>query len=365
MRAAYESLSMAVAMEGCEVRRGRVRKAALGSLLALGLSLLGGTGTASAQAVEWTFNNNFAPQRLESGTIRDFAADVDKRSNGNFKVRVIEGGGMGLPDADAVRWMQQGTPQLGAMFVPFLGRDAPELATLYVYGLITTVAEHQKALPTVKDILREGMKKWNIEPIGFIGLSPVEQSIFCRQPVKTLDDLRKVKLRVGTRDQIETFKAVGVSAQFIPQNDLYAAMQTGVVDCALYPARDIHTLSLQEVAKFSVATAMPTSPIPYVIMTNKGEFEKLSPENKQVLLDAFAKVEQDTFDFSKVEEVETASREKLTAMGMTFFGDLPEADQKELRAAAKVTWKTIMTEAGEGALENRRRVAEALGIPVE
>lgn len=331
--------------------------------LALAIGLVG--QVASAQAVEWTFNNNFAPQRIESGIIRDFAADVEKRSNGDFKIRVIEGGGMGLPDADALRWMQQGTPQLGAIFVPFLGRDAPELATLYVYGLITTVAEHEKALPTVKEILRGGMAKWNVEPIGFIGLSPIEQSIFCRQPVKSLDDLRKVKLRVGTRDQIETFTAVGVAAQFIPQNDLYAAMQTGVVDCALYPARDIHTLSLQEVAKHAVATAMPTSPIPYVIMTNKGEFAKLSPENQKALLDAFAETEKQTFDFSKVEEVETTSREKLTAMGITFYGDLPEADQQALRDAAKVTWKKIMTDAGDEALEIRRRISEALGIPVE
>ena len=80
----------------------------LAPVLAALLTLHGG---AQAQT-EWKFNNSYAPSRPESAHIRAFAADVEKRTGGKLKVSVSEGGSLGLKDADALRFMQAGTPEL-------------------------------------------------------------------------------------------------------------------------------------------------------------------------------------------------------------------------------------------------------------
>ncbi|HEV2603463.1 MAG TPA: TRAP transporter substrate-binding protein DctP [Microvirga sp.] len=317
--------------------------------------------SAAAQTLEWTFNNNYAATRVESALIRDFAADVGARSGGKFTIRVLEGGAMNLRDADALRWMQQGKPEIGFIWSPFLGRDAPDLASLYVYGSVANAEEHMKALPALKEILTDGMKRWQIEPVGFMGLSLLEASLFCRQPVRSLDELKKVKLRVGTREQVDTFKALGVAAQIVPQNELYAAIQTGVIDCALYPARIAHTVSLQEVAKHATPTGFPFPPTPYVIMANKGAYAALSAENKKVLADAAASLEANSFDFSKDAQEESAARERLKGQGVTMYEPLSKADQEALRGAALKTWDTIMKEAGATGTEYRGKVLQALG----
>lgn len=54
-----------------------------------------------------------------------------------------------------------------------------------------------------------------------------------------------------SKDQVDTFERLGVSAQIIPQTEMHVALRTGVVDCAVYPALFAHTVSLQEVAKYA------------------------------------------------------------------------------------------------------------------
>jgi len=331
------------------------------SAAALGALLLGLAGPGHAQTIDWKFNNNYAPSRPESAHVRAFAADLEKRTNGRFKITVLEGGAMGLRDADALRWMQAGTPEIAFNWPPFLGRDAPDLANLYVYGSVSTAAEHQKALPTVEEILTEGYTKWRIGVAGFMGLPIIDASLFCRQPVRTLDELKRVKLRVGTAEQIETFKALGVAAQIVPQNELYAALQTGVIDCALYAARFAQSVSLHEVAKHATFTGFPFPPTPYVIMVNQAKYAALPAEMKDALKAATADLKTASTDFSKDAAAEAEARDKLKAAGVTWHPDLSAAEQEAIRKAALATWKTIATEAGATAVANRERILRSLG----
>jgi TRAP-type C4-dicarboxylate transport system substrate-binding protein len=89
----------------------------ISSLSLMGASLLTFHSSANAQT-EWKFNNSYAASRPESVQIRNFAADVEKRTGGKFKISVSEGGALGLKDADAMRFMQTGTPDLATLSRP-------------------------------------------------------------------------------------------------------------------------------------------------------------------------------------------------------------------------------------------------------
>jgi TRAP-type C4-dicarboxylate transport system substrate-binding protein len=318
-------------------------------------------GAASAQTVEWRFNNSYAATRPESGYIRQYAQDLRTRTNGRLSLTVLEGGASGLRDADALRWMQTGTPEMGFNWPPFLGRDAPDLAALYVYGSVSTAEEHLRALPALREILIEGYGRSNIEVVGFMGLPILQASVFCRQPVRNLDELRRLKLRVGTRDQIDTFRILGVAAQIVPQNDLYSAMQTGVVDCALYAARFAQSISLQEVGRHAAATGFPFPPVPYVIMANRARFRALPGDLQQAIREATTALEQASSDFSRDTAEEAQARERLRAAGVTWYPDFPEADREAIRRAAVQVWESVAREAGGSALDYRRRILQALG----
>jgi TRAP-type C4-dicarboxylate transport system substrate-binding protein len=328
------------------------------SLLATCAALLAAT---AATATEWRFNNNYAPTRPESEHIRNFAARVGELSGGSLTITVIEGGGMNLRDADALRWMQTGTPEISFIWPTFIGRDAPDLATLYVYGSVSTAEEHLKALPAVKEALVTGFEERGIPVVGFMALPIIDASLFCREPVRTLAELRTKKLRVGSREQVETFTALGVAAQIVPQNELYSALQTGVVDCALYAARFASSISLQEVAQHAVYTGFPFPPVPYAIVANKGSLEALDDAQRAALTEAAEVLETESSDFSKDAEAEAAARAALTEAGVTWYPDFTAEEVEEIRTAAEATWLTLSEEGGETAVANRAAILEALG----
>lgn len=316
--------------------------------------------TAAGAETVWRFNNNYAPTRPESGHIRTFAEDVGRLTDGSLKIEVIEGGGMNLKDADALRWMQTGTPEIAFIWPTFIGRDAPDLASLYVYGSVSTAEEHLKALPAVKTALTEGFAERGIPVVGFMALPIIDASLFCREPVKTLDELRTKKLRVGSREQVETFTGLGVAAQIIPQNELYSALQTGVVDCALYAARFAQSISLQEVAKHATYSGFPFPPVPYAIVAHQGSLDKLTEAERAALAEATVALETNSSDFSKDAEAEAAARKALTDAGVTWYDPLTPAEVEEIRAAAAKTWETLSAEGGDKALAYRSQILEAL-----
>lgn len=316
---------------------------------------------ALADAVTWRFNNNYAPTRPESEHIRNFAANVERLSGGTLTINVIEGGGMNLRDADALRWMQTGTPEIAFSWPPFIGRDAPDLASLYVYGSVSSAEEHLRALPAVKDALVAGFAGRNIPVVGFMALPIIDASLFCREPVTSLDELRSRKLRVGSREQVETFTALGVAAQIVPQNELYSALQTGVVDCALYAARFAASISLQEVAQHAVYTGFPFPPVPYAIVANQRSLGQLTDAQRGALAEAAAILEVDSSDFSRDAEAEAAARASLTEAGVTWYPDFTPAEVEAIRAAAVATWETMASEGGAQARNHRQAILTALG----
>lgn len=330
------------------------------SRLALAALALSAAAPVAMAETTWRFNNNYAPTRPESAHIRAFAEDVANRTGGSLKIEVIEGGGMNLKDADALRWMQTGTPEIAFIWPTFIGRDAPDLASLYVYGSVSTAEEHLKALPAVQQALTEGFSERGIPVVGFMALPIIDASLFCREPVTSLAELRSKKLRVGSREQVETFTALGVAAQIVPQNELYSALQTGVVDCALYAARFAKSISLQEVAKHATYSGFPFPPVPYAIVAHQGSLDRLTEAERAHLAAATGQLWTNSADFSKDAQSEAAAREALTAEGVTWHADFAPAEVEEIRAAAAKTWETLASEGGEKALGYRAQIMDLL-----
>lgn len=331
-------------------------------LLAAPLAAAPPSGGALAQGapVEWRFHNSYAPTRIESADIRAFVEDANRIGAGRLRLALSEGNAMNLRDADALRWMQPGTPEMGFIWPPFLGRDAPGLASLYVYGSVSDAAEHLRAFPVLREILAEGLRGWNIEMVGLMPLTLLAGTVLAREPVRDLAELRRRKLRVGTREQVETFRALGVAAQIVPQQELYTAMQTGVVDCALYPARIAHTVSLQEVARHGVDTGFPFPPVPYAVMAHGAKWRALSEPAKGAIREAAAILESRASRYDDDPRLEAEARDRLSAGGVTWHGAFPEADRRAIREAALRTWEAIAREAGGPAPAWRERVARAV-----
>ena len=325
--------------------------------IACGVCLSIGT----AHAANWKFNNGLPEGRGESKQLEKFAEEVSDLSNGSLNIKVFHGGSLNLKDNDVARWLPRGAAEMGLVWANYLGRDVPALNAVMIQGSVGSPKELITALPEIQKIYKEVLAEWKIVPTGFMALPILKASIFCREkPVRTLDDLRTRKLRVWSNDQVETFTKLGVSAQIVGQNDLYVALQTGVVDCAVYPALFAHTISLQEVTKYA-SYLYPVAGVPYVLGASESAWNTLSDKERASISTAAANVWARTNEYSKAEEKEQAARAKLTAQGIQFLDAFSEEDRLAFLNAASKTWQQMANEAGGKAPEYRQRILNVLG----
>lgn len=316
---------------------------------------------AAGQTVSWKLNNNFAPSRNETKQLHQFAADVEALSKGKMKVAVHDGGSLQLKDADIMRWLPTGAAEIGVLSASFVGRDAPEINAAYIQGSVGSSQEHMKALPALENVYRDAVKQWQMVPVGFMAFPVFRTHIFCRdEGVNTLDALRKKKVRVWSKDLVDTFGRLGVSTQIIPQNELYVALRTGVVDCSLYPARLAGSISIQEVTK-GAAYLFPVAAMPYVIVVHESKWKTLAPDLQKAMTAAASKLYETTKRGDDDAAAEKAAQDKLAAGGVHFQADFPEADRKAFMNAASVTWEDLAKNAGPKAVAYRAQVLKALG----
>ena len=317
--------------------------------------------TGAVDAAEWKFNNGLPEGRGESGQLETFAADVAELSGGSLTIDVFHGGSLNLKDNDVARWLPRGAVEMGLVWANYLGRDVPALNAVMIQGSVGSPEELITALPEIQEIYTEVLGELDIVPTGFMALPLLKASIFCREdPVRTLEDLRTKKLRVWSNDQVETFTKLGVSAQIVGQNDLYVALQTGVVDCAVYPALFTHTISLQEVTSYA-SYLYPVAGVPYVLGASKEAWDGLSDAEREAVSTAAARVWERTNEYSKADENEQAARAKLAEQGIEFLDPFSDEDRAAFLDAASATWLTMAEDAGGDAPAYRQRILDVLG----
>ena len=314
-----------------------------------------------AGAAEWKFNNGLPEGRGESKQLETFAKDVAELSGGSLNINVFHGGSLNLKDNDVARWLPRGAVEMGLVWANYLVRDVPALNAVMIQGSVGSPDELISALPEIQTIYTEVLSELDIVPTGFMALPLLKASIFCREePVRSLADLRKKKLRVWSNDQVQTFTKLGVSAQIVGQNDLYVALQTGVVDCAVYPALFAHTISLHEVTKYA-SYLYPVAGVPYVLGASKGAWDGLSAEERSAVSTAASRVWERTNEYSQAEAREQAARAKLTEQGVVFLEPFSETDRAAFLEAASSTWLELAQDAGGKAPEYRERILRVLG----
>ncbi len=315
----------------------------------------------STNAQEWRFNNPLPENRPESKELLKYAEEIKNFSKGEINIKVYSGGSLGLKNTDVLRFLPKGAVEMSLAWGNYLGRDAPALATVFIQGSIGTEKELRSSLPIVRKIYAEAFKEWGIITTGFIALPMLEASVFCaKEPIRTLSDLRGKKLRVWAKDQVDSFTRLGISAQIIPQEEMYIALKTGVVDCAVYPALYAHTVSLQEVAKYA-SFLYPMASGPYILGISERKWNRLSKANQKAIIDAGNNIWDRTNQYADDHEKELAARKKLKAQGVTWLEDFPQKDRQTYTDAVIVTWKDLADKAGGKAPEYRLRVLKALG----
>ncbi len=186
-----------------------------------------------------------------------------------------------------------------------------------------------------EDMLKEAHLKHNIlyytekiYPTAMIG----------KKPINKIEDFKGYKIR-SSGAIADMLRELGASTSLIPGEEIYLALQTGVIDGTHWgAAQGALTMKFCEVAKYYIQPDLAMSGTD-VIIINKDAFDSL-PKDMQTKLDAALKervVERtNEYTLDEIKALEIMKKDyKVTVC------TLPPADQKKMMAAAIKQWDKV------------------------
>jgi TRAP-type C4-dicarboxylate transport system substrate-binding protein len=106
------------------------------------------------------------------------------------------------------------------------------------------------------------------------------------KPVKTLEDLRGLKIRAATRINARMLAALGATPVQLPLPQVAEAMSKGVIDGAMVPWEGMPSIKLHEIAKYHVeppANAARFSNTIFLLAMNPAKYESLPPDLRKII----------------------------------------------------------------------------------
>ncbi|EOD79588.1 C4-dicarboxylate transport system C4-dicarboxylate-binding protein [Grimontia indica] len=321
------------------------------SVLIFTLTLINISSLFQVKAEEISFYSPIKEGRSESADMRSFAKKVSQLTAGSVNFNMHYMGELGFDNTELLRQLKRGYVGAGAVYPPYLSRDVPAFGALYIEGALLDFKSHEPAISVIEDSYRTVFDNWGIEYVGYAQPPLYDVSVFCKNPINTIAGLKRKKLRVWTSAQVETFNNLGIAAQIIPSSEMYMALQTGVVDCALYLGEIGIFASLHEVAPYE-AFLVPFASLPVALGVNKNIFNRLSDEQQAAVREAGQWISAKTLKKALNDvAAKTANREARAKGGIKQLPAFSKQDVEKFVTAANEVWFRMAKEGGEVSLK--------------
>ncbi|MDB5838457.1 MAG: dicarboxylate transporter, DctP subunit [Herminiimonas sp.] len=284
-------------------------KAVVVALSALTAGLV--SGTASAQT-QMRISTALAKNTHYGVAIDVFAAEVEKRTSGRYKIQTFYANATGA-EREAIEAVQLGTQELTYASTGALPSFVPEVKIVDVPFLFRDAAHARSVLdgPIGQEMLQKfDARGFKAMAWGENGFRHMTNS---KRPVKAPEDLKGLKMRTMENPvHIQAYRTFGISPTPMGFSEVFMALQQGVVDGQENPLTVITTSKFDQVQKHLSLTGHVYTPTMFLM--NKAIFDKLPEADKKIFLDA-AK-EGAKAGRAKVDAEEKNAVSELRARGM-------------------------------------------------
>lgn len=141
--------------------------------------------------------------------------------------------------------------------------------TSYPHGMLQMSARAHEI--HMSGPIRDEFEAHNVTPLTTMTQSQM-YDLMCTQPVDSLSDAEGLRVRTLGETWVEEAEALGMTAVPLPINEVYEALQRGVVDCAISQVPSNIDYGLWEVAPHYVPVNMSNlDGLPFVINTDVWE----------------------------------------------------------------------------------------------
>lgn len=262
---------------------------------------------------------------------------VNKNGEGVVHIRLL-GGPEVAPAFEQLQALRTGiadmTHSAGAYYVG----ETIEAAAMYLIAP-TNLKKYLEALRNsgALEIINEAYaKKSGVRFVG-ITVGGTGFRFLMAKPITSLDGLKGLRIRASGAQDAKAIQFLGGSPQTIPANELYTALQRGVVDGAYRAPDDAWSFGEQDVYKAMISTPIQLSPGGVYIATRV--WDKLPEAAKDVITKTSLDMEAEVLNYYN--QSDQNSIKKLQANGMKII-EVDDAAKKRLTDARNAYWADLL-----------------------
>ena len=268
-------------------RRSALQRAGIAGVLATGIA----PAVHAQAALRWRLASSF-PKSLDTifGSAETFSRTVKELSGGKFEVSVHAAGEL-VPAFGVVDSIQNGTIEM-AQTAPyyFTGKNSIfALGCAVPFGLNARQMDAWMEHGNGRKLMDAFYAQYNIKSAS-AGNTGTQMGGWYRKEIKTVANLKGLKMRMGGGLFGEAMQKLGVVAQNMPAGEVYQALEKGSLDATEFVGPyDDEKLGFNKVAPFYYYPGWWEGGAELEFFINTKAYAALSAENKAII-DAATKV---------------------------------------------------------------------------
>ncbi len=212
-----------------------------------------------------------------------FKKEVEEKSGGRIEVKIFPGGQVGGVQ-DMFEQTRRGDLQMATGATTLFVQTIPEFAvwdSFYMfddYDHVHRVLDGKAGKELMKPIERMNLVGLGYMDIGFRNLSN------SRRPIVKAEDVEGLKIRGYSPIQIKAWEAAGTNLTNLAWAEVFTSLQQNLIDGQECAIANFYNSRFYEAQKYlSLTKHIFTN---WLLYANKRFMDKLSPEDKKIVLDA-------------------------------------------------------------------------------
>jgi len=274
------------------------------------LVLIAGIAGAQGKTYQLRTSTNLAGAGTIGKGLAYFVDIVNKKAGGRIKAVANYGAELGS-QAEQVEMARTGSLEM-VVSAPGTG-PGTWVPQLMMFEFPFLFKDNNHYLRVLKGL--EGEVSALVKPYGFIataGQSMGSRHMLTKKPVTKLEDIANMKMRGPNAVYISMFKSLGAAGTTMDWNEIYSAIQTGVIDGMEASPSMINSMKFQDVAKNLTITDHIIACVYYFF--NEKWFNSLPADLQKIVMDSAQEAAEYQAKLDEADQV--ASLEKFKAAGV-------------------------------------------------
>lgn len=242
----------------------------------------------AAKTIQMDLNAVYGATSFHTEGAIEFAKLVEQYSQGSVKIKVHPGGALGFKGQELLNVVKHGLVPMSDILMGVVAGSDRTFGISSLPRLVSTFDEAATLYKESRPVYDKAAKKWNQKILYAAPWPP--SGLVTKKAIKTVVDLKGIKIRTYDKNGAEYLKALGASPVSLPWGEVYSALQTSVIEAVLTSAESSKNGKFWEVLKDfkSINYAFPLN----MVTINLDYWNSLSKDQQGAVLKAAAETEK-------------------------------------------------------------------------